>query len=103
VARLGNLGRLLDFKWVPIGAGSQMAAQTIGDLGIRSRTGASVVGAMTEAGFVASPGPDLRLATGDLVAVVGSQEQLAAFERLAAPRHASDHGAASSASGCEEP
>jgi CPA2 family monovalent cation:H+ antiporter-2 len=85
IARLGNLGRLLDFKWVPIAAGSPLAEHTIGDLGIRKRTGASVVGAMTETGFVASPGPDLRLATGDLVAVVGSQEQLTAFERLAAP------------------
>jgi K+/H+ antiporter YhaU regulatory subunit KhtT len=47
------------------------------------RTGASVVGAMTDLGFVASPGPDLRFATGDLVAVVGGHEQLAAFERLA--------------------
>jgi K+/H+ antiporter YhaU regulatory subunit KhtT len=75
----------LAIDWLTVPASSPAAGGTIADHRIRKRTGASVVGAMTEAGFVASPGPDLRLSTGDLVAVVGSQEQLTAFERLAAP------------------
>jgi CPA2 family monovalent cation:H+ antiporter-2 len=82
--RLAGAMRLLDFKWIPIAERSPLAGRTIGEVGIRSRTGASIVGLSAGEQFLANPGPDRALAAGSLIAVVGGRDQIDAVERLAA-------------------
>ncbi|MGE3840309.1 MAG: cation:proton antiporter [Vicinamibacterales bacterium] len=84
LARLGTASRLVDLRWVRIGPGSRLAGSTIGEQRIRAVTGASLVAAVGAQGPIANPGPDRRLDEGDLVAVVGTHEQVLAFEREAA-------------------
>lgn len=50
---------------------------------VRSQTGASIVAILHEGAFVPNPGRTYRFAAGDLVAVMGNAEQIAAFETWA--------------------
>jgi CPA2 family monovalent cation:H+ antiporter-2 len=84
-ATLAAAARLLDLRWVRLAPGSRLTGRTIGDLGVRTSLGVSVVGVFGDGRFVANPGPGHRLDADDLVAVVGGRDQLAAFEREAAP------------------
>lgn len=62
--------------------GSPAAGRSIGDLRLRSATGATVVGIRHEGRLVTNPGPDYRFAVGDEVTVVGTPDQQAAVRRL---------------------
>jgi CPA2 family monovalent cation:H+ antiporter-2 len=84
VSMLGAAARLLDLRWVRLAPGSRLTGRTIGDLGVRTSLGVSVVGVVGDGIFVANPGPGHRLDADDLVAVVGGRDQLAAFAREAA-------------------
>jgi CPA2 family monovalent cation:H+ antiporter-2 len=79
LARLGQASRQIETEWVSLPENSQLAGRTIGELGVRTKTGASVVAIVREDLVVASPGPDDRLEAGDLVGVLGTPEQRAAF------------------------
>jgi monovalent cation:H+ antiporter-2, CPA2 family len=81
---LGELTRQLDFSWLCLPPFSPLADQTIAELQIRSTTGASIVGVTRRGRLVANPDADTRLEVGDIVAVLGTPEQIAAFERAAA-------------------
>lgn len=59
---------------VPEGAPS--TGKTIGDLHIRRRTGASVVAVIQDGRITANPGPEHRIAEGQILVLVGSREQL---------------------------
>ncbi len=83
---LQRAGSLLEMKWLVLDEGNAVSGRSIGDLGIRSRTGASVVGVMRDGQLHTNPSPHFRFAPGDLVAVIGKQEQFAAFEELVHPR-----------------
>jgi TrkA domain protein len=61
-------GRALDWLPVPVGFGSV----SIGELGIRRRTGATVVAVIGESGGRPAPGPEDLLTAGDTVVVVGT-------------------------------
>ncbi len=82
VAQLESASRLLDFDWVRLAAGSQLAGQTLRAANIRQQMGVSVVGVMRQGQLTSNPDADMVLAAGDLVAVMGSPEQLAAFQSL---------------------
>ncbi len=84
LSRLTAASRLLDLRWVRIPEGSRMAGRTIGELAVRSSTGASIAGLLRQETFTAGPGPESVLAAGDLVAVVGDRQQIARFEDAAA-------------------
>lgn len=85
VARLAGAMRLLEFEWIEVQPGSELAGRSIGEAHVRSRTGASIVGVARGERFTASPGPDTPLEAGALLAVVGRRESLVAVEGLAAP------------------
>ncbi len=57
---------------IPIGPGSPYETKTLGDTRARTRTGASIVAVVREGEVHASPRPDFRFATGDVVVVVGT-------------------------------
>jgi CPA2 family monovalent cation:H+ antiporter-2 len=56
--------------------------RAIGELGVRARTGASIVALVRGDEAITNPGPDLTLEPGDTVSVVGTAEQRAAFIAL---------------------
>lgn len=82
VAQLQNAARLLDVRWQMLSSESPLAGCTLGECRIRSRTGVSVVGVMRDGVLVPNPPVGFSFQAGDWVAVMGSGEQLGAFEEL---------------------
>ena len=81
MAQIGDIGRQLDFTWVGLPSGSPFDGRTLAELEIRATIGGSVVGVIREGALVANPHGEFRLERGDLVAVLGTREQISAFER----------------------
>ena len=69
-------------EWVELGAESAAAGNTLGDLGIRTRTGVSVIAVQRESETVSNPSSDFRLEDGDVVVAVGSADAHERFERF---------------------
>jgi CPA2 family monovalent cation:H+ antiporter-2 len=84
VATLGAAARHLDLRWVRIQAGSRLAGRTIAESAVRTSLGVTIVGVVSGERFLANPGAERVLATGDLVAVVGDQAHVDAFDVAAA-------------------
>jgi len=68
-----------------IPAASPVVGRSIGELRLRSTTGATVVGVRRGGQTLPSPGPEFRFAAGDELTVVGTPEQQAAARDLLAP------------------
>ncbi|MBW7886417.1 MAG: cation:proton antiporter [Caldilineaceae bacterium] len=85
VAQLQHAARLLELTWLSLPPESPLVGRTIQELKIRTETGVSVVGVMR--GGILYPNPDagFRFSVGDLVAVMGSPDQLATFQGMAMP------------------
>jgi K+:H+ antiporter len=82
MSRIGEIGRSLDFEWFGIPPGSPFDGRTLDQLRIRAATGAAVVGIVRSDSFIANPDGSARLETGDLVAVLGTPDQISRFERM---------------------
>ncbi|GIH23734.1 potassium transporter TrkA [Acrocarpospora phusangensis] len=67
---------------LPITPGSPYDGRAMGDAAIRTRTGASVVAVVRGGQVNASPTPDFRFAAGDVVVVVGDEENTAAVANI---------------------
>ncbi|MGH8906371.1 MAG: cation:proton antiporter regulatory subunit [Egibacteraceae bacterium] len=74
VARLQQSVEGLIIDWLPVRPGSACAGQTIGQTGLRERTGVSVVAVVRGEQTIPAPGPDHRLEAGDTAVVVGTAE-----------------------------
>jgi CPA2 family monovalent cation:H+ antiporter-2 len=83
IPQLYHAPHLLDLTWVALSAGSPMIGRTPSELGIRSQTGATVVGVIRGDTFYPNPSGSYRFSDGDLVAVIGERAQLDAFRVLA--------------------
>ena len=83
IALLKSAGSLLELNWLILERESTLISHTIGELGIRTNTGASVVGVVRNSTLYPNPGPDFRFAPGDMAAVIGKSEQFNAFQQLA--------------------
>lgn len=81
-AQLQYATRLLEVSWVDIPADSVLVGQSIETAGIRTRTGTSIVGILHDGTFIANPERTYRFVEDDIVAAMGSAEQLAAFQTL---------------------
>ena len=81
---VAELARQLDFTWCGISAESPFQGRTLGELKVRSTLGVSIVGLIHAGRLTANPDSTVRLAAGDLVAVLGTREQIARFERAGA-------------------
>jgi|SRR5829696_8137459 len=55
-----------------------LPARSIGDLGVRTRTGASIVAVAREGSTIPAPGPELELRPGDTLLIVGTPEGITA-------------------------
>ena len=82
VAQLQNAVRLLELTWLTLPPDSPLVGRTIQELKIRSQTGVSVVGVMRDGELYPNPEADYQFTIGDLVAVMGNSEQLAAFQAM---------------------
>lgn len=71
--------RLFDLHWVELPEASLLAGTTIRDARIRTRTGASVAAVLRDADLRVSPDIDTPLRAGDLLAVIGDKNHIAAF------------------------
>lgn len=62
----------LVIDWLPIRADSHYVNRTIGDAGIRTRTGVSVVAIVRGEDAIPAPGPEQPMESGDYLVVVGT-------------------------------
>jgi CPA2 family monovalent cation:H+ antiporter-2 len=83
MSQIGEVARQLDFAWVGLPPDSPFAGRTLSDLRIRTAIGTSVVGVIHAGSLAANPDGTARLEPGDLVAVLGTPEQIGRFERAA--------------------
>lgn len=82
LARLRRASNMIESEWVEVPENCALAGRAIGELGVRSKTGASIVALVRGEEVVTNPGPDLTLEPGDTVSVVGTAEQRAGFLAL---------------------
>lgn len=83
LVQLRRMAQMIETEWVRLPDGSDFAGKTIGELGIRSKLGASLVAVVREDDVLPNPGPAVALEAGDVVGVLGTPEQRAAFRELA--------------------
>jgi monovalent cation:H+ antiporter-2, CPA2 family len=75
----------LELAWIELPAHSPCVGHSIGELSLRTRTGASVVAILRDGTNHTNPGPKFRFEAGDRVGFVGDPDQDHDFARLAAP------------------
>jgi TrkA domain protein len=68
----------LAIDWLPIPSSSPFAGRTIGDAGVRTRTGVSIVAVLRDEDAFPAPGPEFGLLADDTVVVVGTPEGIRA-------------------------
>jgi TrkA domain protein len=69
----------MSIEWLKVEAQSKLAGKTIAELGVRKKTGASIIAILRDGVAVPNPQADTRLEAGDTLVVVGSREQVSAF------------------------
>jgi monovalent cation:H+ antiporter-2, CPA2 family len=82
LAQLRRASREIETEWVRLPESDTVAGKTIGELRIRSSTGASIVAVVRGEEVIPSPGPEVALRAGDLVGVLGTPDQQAVFRAL---------------------
>ena len=83
LAKLDNIKNMLEISWVTLMPGSPLISQSLKDAAVRTRTGASVVGIIQGKLFHSNPEADYSFQEGDLVAVVGNQQERNEFKKIA--------------------
>ena len=74
-------GLIID--WVPVHEDWSCSGHTIREIGVRAKTGVSIVAIIRDEETIPSPEPDFELQAGDMALVVGTQDGIAkAFELL---------------------
>jgi CPA2 family monovalent cation:H+ antiporter-2 len=95
-ARLRQASQAIEVDWVRLSeeqvsekyegespTGRGLLGHTIGDLGVRSETGVSILAVVRGDEVIPNPGADLMLQAGDSVGVLGTPQQRAAFRSIA--------------------
>ncbi|MDQ4077662.1 MAG: cation:proton antiporter [Chloroflexota bacterium] len=86
IAQLQGATRLIELQWETVPADSPLVGKAIGELHIRSQTGATVVGVIRDGALLANPDAGFRFKAGDRVGILGQGRQLVAFHDLIHPR-----------------
>jgi CPA2 family monovalent cation:H+ antiporter-2 len=81
MSQIGEIARQLDFTWVGVPPDSPFDGRTLAELRIRTSIGTTVVGIIRAGSLVANPDGPTRMEKGDLVAVLGTRDQIARFEQ----------------------
>jgi TrkA domain protein len=69
----------LAMEWIKVEEGSILANKTIGEVGIRKKTGVSVISVLREGKYIPNPLPSEMMCVGDTLIVLGSSEQMKTF------------------------
>jgi CPA2 family monovalent cation:H+ antiporter-2 len=83
LSRIRRATQMIETEWIEVPEDSPLDGQEIGALQIRARTGASIVAVVRGEEVIANPGPEVALASGDAVSVLGTAGQRAALRNLA--------------------
>jgi CPA2 family monovalent cation:H+ antiporter-2 len=83
LSRLRRASEMIETDWIELPEDSPLAGKKIGDLEVRTRTGASIVAIAREDSVIANPGPEVAIAPGDTIGVLGTPDQRAALRDLA--------------------
>lgn len=83
LTKLDNIKNMLEISWVTISSESPLVNKSIKDAAVRTKTGASIVGIIHEKSFYSNPKADYSFREGDLVAVVGNQQERNDFKKSA--------------------
>ena len=82
LADIRRAGEALEIDWADVPDDSAADGATIRSLAIRTRTGALVVAAIRGGEVKANPGPEYTIASGDMLAFLGTLEQREAARAL---------------------
>ncbi len=82
LAQLRRASREIETEWIRLPEASPLNGRTIGELEVRTKTGASIVAIVRDELVLTNPGPDARFEPGDLVGVLGTPDQRATFLML---------------------
>jgi CPA2 family monovalent cation:H+ antiporter-2 len=74
-----------DLHWIDIAADSAVTGRSLKDAAIRSRTGAAILAIRRDGQVLSNPDPDLVLAAGDAVLVMGEAPQVDRLNQLLRP------------------
>jgi CPA2 family monovalent cation:H+ antiporter-2 len=83
--QLQYANRTLAIEWVRVPPDSPLTGQTLSESAVRQRTGASIVAVMHENIVQPNPAISYRFAAEDVLAVLGTTEQVEAFRTLVTP------------------
>jgi CPA2 family monovalent cation:H+ antiporter-2 len=83
LAKLDNIKNMLEISWVTLGRESPLIGKSIMEAAVRTRTGASIVAIIHDKVFHSNPQVTYAFQAGDLVAVVGNQQERSAFKKAA--------------------
>jgi K+/H+ antiporter YhaU regulatory subunit KhtT len=81
--QLRQTSRMIETEWVLLPEESALINKTIGELGVRSKLGTSIVAIIRGEDVLPNPGPEVAFEAGDVVGTLGTPDQRAAFRRLA--------------------
>jgi CPA2 family monovalent cation:H+ antiporter-2 len=84
MTEIGEVARQLEFGWMGVGSGSAFDGRALRELQMRTRFGVSVVGVIRDGVLTANPDGEVRLAAGDLIAVLGTADQIAGIRTFSA-------------------
>jgi K+/H+ antiporter YhaU regulatory subunit KhtT len=83
--QLQYASRTLTIEWVRVAPDSPLIGQTLSEAAVRQHTGASIVAVMHENSVQPNPTTNYRFAAEDVLAVLGTPDQMEAFRSLLAP------------------
>lgn len=83
LAKLDNIKNILEISWVTLTPLSLLVNKSIKDAAVRTITGASIVGIIRDEIFQSNPKADYLFRSGDMIAVVGNQQERNDFKKLA--------------------
>ena len=81
-ASMALIAKELTIEWLRIDARSPLREHTLRELGIREKTGATVVALMRGDALLPNPSPDERIQERDTLMAVGNLEQVRGFMRF---------------------
>ncbi len=74
-----------EIQWIPLATSSPILNQSLSDINLRARTGASIVAIVREEFVVPNPTPSTQFQAGDVVGLIGDSTQLTAAAMLLQP------------------
>lgn len=79
---LKKASKLLDLNWIDLQNNSPLIGKSIKELDIRNTAGVSIVGVINDNNLITNPESEYIFRKGDCIALMGSHEQIEAFQKI---------------------